>query len=412
MLNFCGKVGWIAAVLVLGLLGCDEKNVSGGAKKPAAEGIQVQRLEGHKALERSRNLRLGKIRDGEAEKKIVEISSVVGRDTLRKGFAITEPVKRMVMLSSAQIGYMLRLGAIDGIVAVGEAKNVADSALYARVSAGRVAEVGNGNALDVEKLMSLKPDYVMTFATGGSQDDYGRLESLGLPVMLTSEWQEDSPLAKMEWIKLYGMMLGGEYEVRADSLYRLEEKRYNSQRGLVMAMQGAGVEDCPKVLAGMSYGGVWYAPGGNSYTARLIKHAGGCYLWASDTTREMRLTLEEVIAAADTADLWINPGMFATPDELKAADPRVADFRPFKEKRVYQNDGVRGPAGGNDYYEGAVARPSELLQNLHACFRYDNCERNDEKSPLGTPKVEIISEDGSEMGLQPYTGPKWYHNIF
>lgn len=141
----------------------------------------------------------------------------------------------------------------------------------------------------------------------------------------------------------------------------------------------------------MSYGGVWYAPGGNSYTAQLIQDAGGCYLWAGTEERELRLPLEQVIALADSADIWINPGMFSTAEEILGAEPRVARIKAFREKRVFQNDGRKGPGGGNDFYESAVAKPEKVLNDfVWAIGAFKDSEKADSTAP----------------------GTRWYRNIF
>lgn len=415
-------------------------------------------------MEYSGNLWIGR-RFGET---VAEIRSVIGRDTLVRRFVLRPsvkeqsgetgplppelrgatllevPLQKVVALSSAQIGYMLRLGVADRIVAVGEGRYIADSALYARVASGDVAEVENGGSLDLEKVIALQPDLVMTFATGGAHDDYERINALGLPLMLTSEWQEESPLTKAEWIKLYGVLF--DKKALADSIYEQCKREYLSsvvkvgepaeprlssdsggvapeqvrgrlwvapagggseQRRLRRASEGEtspGIDkvtekssseknlpsgNCPRVLVGMSYGGVWYAPGGNSFTARLIKDAGGCYLWAADTSRELKFTLEEIMLVADSADVWVNPGMFSTPQELLASEPRVKYIRAFREKRVCQNDGVKGPGGGNDFYESAVAYPAELLKNLRNCL--------------------LNATNGADSARSEFD---WYRNIF
>ena len=295
----------------------------------------------------------------------------------------------MVALSSAQIGYLLKLGLGDRIVGVGEGKYIADSALYTRVQNGEVAEVGSGPTLSLEKLMALKPDLVMNFATGGGYDDYERIEALGLPLMLTSEWQEDHPLAKAEWIKLFGMLFGK--EALADSIYE-QSKLVYLVNGIFTKINAAHIPNCPRVLVGMSYGGTWYAPGGNSYTAQLIQDAGGCYLWAEDSSREQRFPLEQVIAIADSADIWVNPGMFSTAEEILAEEPRVSVIKAFKEKRVYQNDNRKGPGGGNDFYESAVTYPEELLREMTQIFEQDT--------------------DSAKNASADTTHPRWYRNIF
>jgi len=395
MLNFCGKMvmgaafGLFMAFSAFGLSGC--KSEAGGAVKTADCGELP-------ALEYSENLKMGKL----CGEDYAEIRSIVGRDTLIKRFRLGAPLKRVVALSSSQVGYMLRLGLRDRIVAVGEGRYLVDSLLYARVQKGEVAEVGNGPTLSLEKLMATKPDLVFDFATGGGMDDYERIGAIGLSLMLTSEWQERTPLAKAEWIKLFGRLFG--VEALADSIFEQSKTNYTSELQTPNSLVTSNSElrtpnselrtpnfelPCPRVLVGMSYGGVWHAPGGKSFTAQLIKDAGGCYLWAADTNQDLQFSLEEILQVADSADVWVNPGMFATVEDLLMAEPRVKYIRAFKEKRVYQNDGIKGAGGGNDFFESAVAYPAEILTNLRLCIQ---------NSTNGA--------DSTRKGFD------WYHNIF
>lgn len=363
------------AALALSLLACSDEKKADRATPPDCAHLP--------ALEFSKNLKIG----DSCGTRMAEIRSIVGRDTLIRRFSPEKAPSRVVALSSAQIGYLLRLGLGDRIVGVGEGKYIADSALYARVQEGKVAEVGNGPTLSIEKLMALKPDLVMNFATGAGYDDYERIESLGLPLMLTSEWQEEHPLAKAEWIKLYGMLFG--VNALADSIYEQSKAAYNAARDSTSHISHS---PCPRVIVGMSYGGTWFAPGGQSYTARLIKDAGGCYLWANDSSRELRFSLEQIIALADSADIWINPGMFSTAEEILAEEPRVSVIKAFKEKQVYQNDNRKGPGGGNDFYESAVTYPGELLKEMSQFFGQ--------------------KADSTKNGSPDSVSPRWYRNIF
>ena len=375
----------LLGALCLSILACSDEKKSGQSTPDCAP---------LPALEFSKNLKIG----DSCGERMVEIRSIVGRDTLVRRFPLEKATSRVVALSSAQIGYLLRLGLGDRIVGVGEGKYIADSALYARVQNGEVAEVGSGPTLSLEKLMALKPDLVMNFATGAGYDDYERIEALRLPLMLTSEWQEDHPLAKAEWIKLYGMLFGK--EALADSIYRQIKGAYKSAQNDTIPHSTFHIphstfhiphSPCPRVLVGMSYGGTWFAPGGQSYTAKLIRDAGGCYLWAGDSSRELRFSLEQIIDLADSVDVWINPGMFSTAEEILAEEPRVASIRAFREKRVFQNDGRKGPGGGNDFYESAVAQPEKVLENF--IWAINNGK--------GAEKVDDADRS-----------PRWYRNIF
>ncbi len=388
------------ATTVILLMGCSQE------KTPEKMAVDCAPLP---PLQYSKNLKIG----NSCGEKVTEIRSIVGSDTLVKRFVLRPkgssigtlpkglegatvlqvPLARAVALSSAQVGFMARLGLESAIAGVGEGKYIADSALYERVQKGEVAEVGSGPTLSLEKLLALKPDLVMNFATGGAYDDYQRIEALGLPLMLTSEWQEEHPLAKVEWIKLFGMLFGK--EAQADTVYE-QSKLFYLVTSSFTSINSSLISDAsrlerPRVLVGMSYGGVWYAPGGNSYTAQLIQDAGGRYLWAGTEERELRLPLEQVIALADSADIWINPGMFSTAEEILGAEPRVARIKAFREKRVFQNDGRKGPGGGNDFYESAVAKPEKVLNDfVWAIGAFKDSEKADSTAPSS----------------------RWYRNIF
>ena len=394
-------------------------------------------------------------------------ASALGTDLRRRGFpeewlsaaVLRVPLKRVAALSTSQVGFMLRLGLRDKIVGVSDGQYIVDSVLYYRTrrdscKASEFVESIGYDAGALEKLMALKPDLVLDFTTGGDYDNYEQIARTSLPLMLTSEWQEESPLAKFEWIKLYGILFG--VRPLADSIFEHEKRLYETLRDLIAnsASRNGGVvgvsparggseqqgasegetspdnksekklssfvkvgepaeprlssnskhpipnslvtsnselvtKSCPRVLAGMTYGGVWHASGGNSFTANLIRDAGGCYLWASDKSRELTFPFEQVYALADSVDVWVNPSMFATADEIVALEPRIKNIKAFREKMVFQNDGRKGPHAGNDFYEGAITRPAELLWNFANCIN----------GPI--PGVNSLD-----------TNYKWYRNIY
>jgi len=350
-------------------------------------------------------------------------ASALGTDLRRRGFpeewlsaaVLRVPLKRVAALSTSQVGFMLRLGLRDKIVGVSDGQYIVDSVLYYRTrrdscKASEFVESIGYDAGALEKLMALKPDLVLDFTTGGDYDNYEQIARTSLPLMLTSEWQEESPLAKLEWIKLYGILFG--VRPLADSIFEHEKRLYETLSSFVKVGEPAEprlssnskhpipnslvtsnselvTKSCPRVLAGMTYGGVWHAPGGRSFTANLIRDAGGCYLWSADTSRELAFSFEQVYALADSVDIWVNPSAFGTADEIVALEPRVKNIKAFKEKMVFQNDGRKGPHAGNDFYEGAITRPAELLWNFANCIN----------GPI--PGVNSLD-----------TNYKWYRNIY
>ena len=406
---------WVCIVLIVTVTGCrDESNGSQGNLPKAqvmkcSESVQFEPVV-------SDYFSIGKL----CGTDVAVVRSVVGKDTLvhkyvmmdsasaalgtdlqRRGFpedwrsavVLRVPLNCVVALSTSQVGYMLRLGLRDKIVGVSDGQYIVDSVLYERAKDKSVASIGY-DAGALEKLMALNLDLVLDFTTGGDYDNYEQIARTNLPLMLTSEWQENTPLAKLEWIKLYGILFG--LRAQADSIFEQEKNKYETLKALIASTDSLSSlvsrhssEHCPRVLAGMSYGGVWHASGGKSFTANLVRDAGGCYVWASDTSRELTFSFEEVYALADSVDMWVNPSAFGTVDEILSLEPRVKNIKAFRDKQVFQNDGLKGPGAGNDFYEGAITRPAELLWNLTKCIKGS------------VPRVNSID-----------TSYKWYRNIY
>ncbi len=181
----------------------------------------------------------------------------LGTDLRRRGFpeewqsafVLRVPLKRVVALSTAQVGYMLRLGLRDNIIGVSDGQYIVDSILYERAQQKSVASIGY-DAGALEKLMALSPDLVLDFTTGGDYDNYEQIARTNLPLMLTSEWQESSALAKLEWIKLYGILFG--IRPLADSIFEQEKNKYETLKALIAnsASRNGGVAGVPPARRG------------------------------------------------------------------------------------------------------------------------------------------------------------------
>ncbi len=271
------------------------------------------------------------------------------------------PVRRVAILSTTYLGYLERLGITDKVIAVADKKYISDFSFYRRLDSLDIPSVGSGSSLSVEALFAAKPDVVLAFVSGTSiYDAFPRMESMPFPVILTAEWMENTPLAKAEWLKFFGLLFG--YEARAESLFAESEKRYLQVRSKIASLKNMKK---PTVFTGSPVAGIWYASGGNSYMAALIRDAGGDYLWGKDTAASAyRMPLEKVFAEARDADIWLNPGNWGSREEGIADEGRLPLFKAWREERVYQYDLTKGPEGGLDFYETAVVFPEKVLMEV------------------------------------------------
>ncbi len=79
------------------------------------------------------------------------------------------------------------------------------------MQAGQIAYAGKYSAPDYERILAagcgLAIENTMIYHTPEVKE---QLEQFGIPVLVERSSYESGPLARMEWIKLYGILLGKE----------------------------------------------------------------------------------------------------------------------------------------------------------------------------------------------------------
>lgn len=272
---------------------------------------------------------------------------------------IRTPLKSMVAMSSMHVALADFAGAADIITGLGSLKYISSAAVRKNIAAGKVRETGLDGGMNNELLISMHPGLVMV--TGGpdaSHRKYQTLTAAGIPVMLNAEWLETTPLGRAEWVKLMGALLNRDQLV--STKFDQVEAAYNQLAAL--AKKAAAH---PSVISGMPYKGTWFVPDGDSYMVRFFKDAGAAYKWADVHGKgSLPLTFEAVAPEALRADYWLNPGTAGSLQDIRAADTRYADFKPWKTSMVYNNNQRTNDIGSNDYWESGAVNPQLILADL------------------------------------------------
>jgi iron complex transport system substrate-binding protein len=276
------------------------------------------------------------------------------------------PVKSVAVLSSIYAAYVERLGLEEKIKAVSEFRYINSGRLRKRISENKLQELGSNANLNIEKVYTLNPDLIISYASGDPSDEIqSRLSEGGLKLVLCIEQLENTPLGRTEWIKFIAAFF--DREQQADSIFELIEAEYIKTK-----MEAAKAKDCPEVFSDIRYGDVWYMPGGNSYAANLLKDANACYLWKDDhNTGSLPLSFETVFQKAGSAAFWINTGSFTSIGEIVKADPLYENFSAVRNGNVYNNNKRVNKEGGNDYWESGIVSPHLVLADLIRIFHPD-----------------------------------------
>lgn len=294
-----------------------------------------------------------------SEVAVVTISPYDGsRDTL----IVSEPVDNFICMSTSHVACLSEIGADSLITAVSGLKYTADPDIRKRQSepgTRPVFDIGYEASLDYERIISLNPDLIVTYTVSSAEPPYlSKLRSLGMKVLVLHDHMENHPLARAEYIRLFGALTGR--SEKADSVFNEISERYEFLEGQVSASEPK------KVLINIPYADAWYIPGEDNYMSQLIKDAGGEVLGAVEgRSASSMISLEEAWKLSQDADLWLNPGHCDTRKELASVHQLFPSFGPLsKGLPVYNNTLRTVPEGGNDFFESGAVRPDLILSDL------------------------------------------------
>ena len=189
------------------------------------------------------------------------------------------------------------------------------------------------------------PDYELILANGcdlaiestmiyHSPDVREKLEEFGIPVLVEHSSYESDPLGRMEWLKLYAVLLDKEEE--ADAYFQ-------SQTDMLTDI--LGTENTEKTVAFFSINSNGYVTVRKTgdYISKMIELAGGRYIFQNlgddNALSTMNMQMEDFYAGACDADYIIYNSAIESelhsPDELLEKSSLLADFKAVKEGNVW-----------------------------------------------------------------------------
>ena len=222
-----------------------------------------------------------------------------------------------------------------------------------------IADCGNSLEPTLETIIALQPDaiFLSPFQNSGG---YGRVEQLGIPIIEMADYMESSALGRAEWIRFYARLLG--QAERGDSLFAAIEQAYTTLRDSIRQAPGHNARR-QKMLMDKMVGQVWYMPGGQSTTGRMLTDAGARYPWAADQHQgSLSLSLETVLEQAADADVWMlryNGAAPLTRSALLAENSAYRQFKAFTEGRVYGCNTEQ-----STFFEETPFHPERLLRDM------------------------------------------------
>lgn len=347
-------------ISVLLLIGC--KNNSGAKKQSNnkkneiihAKGFELENYDGYSVLT--------VVHPWPASAKkyiyILKNKNTVVPDSLHKYIVITVPVKSIIVTSTTHIPSLEMLNEETTLVGFPNLNYISSPKTRTLIDQKKVIDVGNNNALNIEKIIELQPQIIVGYGIDNNNSSLDNLQKNGIKVVLNGDWNEQTPLGKAEWIKFFGALF--KKQQLANKLFKNIVGEYQKTEQIAKK-----ANTNPTVLAGDMFQDKWYLPKGTSWGSVLISQANANYLWKKTKgTGSMSLSFETVLEKAQKADFWITSGQFSSLNQMLESNPNYAQFSAFKNKNVFSFASKKGKTGGVLYYELAPNRPEIVLKDL------------------------------------------------
>lgn len=266
------------------------------------------------------------------------------------------PFKRTIFLNASLVGFASELSLEDQIVGISSPEYIYSEKVLNKIQSGAIADVGNEQKYNLEKIIALKPDAIFTNYIASFENTYELLKKNGITIIFLDEYLEQKPLEKSAYLLLFGRLFGKEKEAfsKLDSI----TKNYESLQKLAQTAKSK-----PFVLANEIYGNQWFLPGGKSQLAQYLKSANSEYINKDNSTESATpLSFEEVFVKAENATFWVNAGNHHSKKELLIVNPAYAKMNVYKTGKIFAIIG-KEKNKSNDFFESGVVRADLVLQD-------------------------------------------------
>ena len=287
---------------------------------------------------------------------------LVPRDLQTSRSQLAIPVRSYASLSATHISHLKKLNLLDQMVGFSRIQDLNEKWLLKKHKNGSLKELGMIQSIRIESIIALKPDVIFGYHFPGIENQMSNLSRNGIQMIYINEYLESSPMAYVEWIKLFGILF---------NKTKLAIAKFNEIKSRYFAISSKAKMQIkkPSVLVNIPYGSTWFVPAGDNFMAHLIKDAGGSYVFADTKGNfNLKLSLEAVIESGLEADFWINPGQHTQKTSLLREDPRFALFKAYKNNRIFNNTKAILEQRTNDYFSRGLSNPDLLLADLVKIF--------------------------------------------
>ncbi len=264
---------------------------------------------------------------------VVPENMSVPADAPEDAIVLRQPVSNIMVSSTPVTSLINAIGALDAIsLTTYDADSWYIDEVKEAILDGSLTYVGDYKAPDYEQITAAGTALAI-YSAMLTEDVAAQLDALGVDVVLDCSAQEEHPLARVEWAKLYGAIFNKEAEA---------EEVFNTQAAFVDEI--AKAENTGKTVAifYITSNGSLYARNADDYMAKMVDLAGGRYALPDVGAGESgtaKMELEAFYDGTKDADyiiyIWSVGGKPETVDAFLERAGILADMKAVREGNVW-----------------------------------------------------------------------------
>ena len=337
----------LAALLLLAFTGCAANPAQPESTSSPAQADDTQadfQVESAYPLEYAKEFTVDECTGGtrlitiqNARYLVVPENSTVPNGLSEDITVLQKPLENVYLVSTSAMDPILKIDALSAVTLSGtSAENWYLPEAKEAMENGEISYAGKYSAPDYERIVSancgLAIENTMIYHTPEVKE---QLEKFGIPVLVERSSYESDPLARMEWVKLYGILFDKEAEA---------ETFFNEQVQRIRPLLGQDTTGKTAAFFSVTSNNLVTVRKSNDYVAKMIGMAGGEYVFSdlSDNGNNLatiNLSLEEFYAGAKDADVLIYnstiEGKIETTEQLLSKCPMLADFKAVQNGNVW-----------------------------------------------------------------------------
>lgn len=292
---------------------------------------------------------------------LVPEKKVVPKNLPKEMVVLQQPFSHTYLVSTSVMDFLRQLDVISMVSFSGTKQE--DWAIQEAKKAmkdGSMEYAGKYNAPDYELLLkgscNLAIENTMIFHNPETKE---KLEELGIPIFVERSSYEESPMGRLEWIKVYGLLFGKEKQ--ADEFFKQE----------VAKLQKIKKQESSKNRKTVAY---FYMTSSrqvnvrkpNDYISKMISLGGGKYCLTNlpeakkNALSTMNMQMEDFYLQAKNADILIYnstiDGELKSVKDLLAKDASFSDFKAVKKGNVYCTT--------NNFFQ-QITDTAQFIEDLH-----------------------------------------------